>query len=191
MPFILQVSPHLTPEALVERFKSCQDADERLRLQAVMLKSEGWAAKTIADICKRREDWVRRTVHVYNEGGPEALEDGRRENGRERVLSPSACEELSVALLHPPADGGLWTSPKVAAWIEEHHSIAVSDHTAWLYMVRTGHTRQIPRPKHPDADPQAQEAFKKGGLKVVFETSFEDIPTRKSRSGPKTRGGSA
>ncbi len=38
MPFILQVHPHLTPEALVERFKWCKNAGERLRLQAVMLK---------------------------------------------------------------------------------------------------------------------------------------------------------
>ena len=190
MPFILHVSPHLTPSALVERFKCCRDAGERLRLQAVMLKSEGWSAKSIADICKRREDWVRRTVHVYNEGGPDALQDGRRDNGRERVLNPFACEQLAVALLRPPADGGLWTSPKVSAWIEEHFNSAVRPHTAWMYMVRTGHTRQVPRPKHPDADPKAQEAFKKGGSKAVFETSFENIPRRKSRSGPKTKGGS-
>jgi hypothetical protein len=64
MPFILQVHPHLTPEALVERFKWCKNAGGRLRLQGVMLKGEGWSAKAIADICKRREDWVRRTVHV-------------------------------------------------------------------------------------------------------------------------------
>lgn len=190
MPYILRVSPHLTPEALVERFKACGDADERLRLQAVMLKSEGWSAKAIADICKHREDWVRRTVRAYNEGGPDALADGRRDNGRERVLSPAACEELSSALLHPPPDGGLWTSPKVSAWIEEHHGISVSAHTAWAYMVRTGHSRQIPRPKHPDADKEAQEAFKKGGSKVVFQTSFENIPTPRSRSGRKTRGDS-
>lgn len=190
MPYILEVSPHLTPQALVERFKNCRDADERLRWQAVMLKSEGWTAKAIADVCKRREDWVRRTVRGYNEGGPDALADGRRENGREPALSESACLELSAALLLPPPDGGLWTSPKVSAWIEEHHGISVTPHTAWAYMVRTGHSRQIPRPKHPDADEGAQEAFKKGGLKVVFETSFEHIPARKSRSGPKTRGGS-
>jgi transposase len=190
MPFILQVHPHLTPEALVERFKWCKNAGERLRLQAVMLKSEGWSAKAISDICKRREDWVRRTVHVYNDGGPEALADGRRDNGRERVLGVVACEQLSAALLQPPPDGGLWTSPKVSAWIEEHHGLIVSEHTAWAYMVRTGHRRQVPRPKHPDADLEAQEAFKKGGFKVVFETSFEPTPTRKSRSGRRTKGGS-
>lgn len=30
-----------------------------------MLKAEGRTARDIADICKRKEDWVRRTVRRY------------------------------------------------------------------------------------------------------------------------------
>ena len=190
MPYILMVTPHLTAEEMVGRFKKCADPGERLRWQAVMLKSEGRTARDIADICKRREDWVRRTVHTYNDGGPDALIDGRRENGSDRLLDEAKCAELAIALVGNAPDGGLWSSRKVARWIHDKTGTAVTEHTGWLYMVRSGFTRQVPSPKHPDADQEAQEAFKKGGSQIVFETSFENIPTPKSKSGRKTKGAS-
>ena len=58
--------------------------DELLDLAATMFAERGLRATTvrdIADVCKRREDWVRRTVRAYNEDGPEGLVDGRQENG--------------------------------------------------------------------------------------------------------------
>lgn len=190
MPSILKVSPHLTQEELVRRFKQCKDVGERLRWQAVMLKAEGRSARDIADVCKRREDWVRRTVRAYNEGGPDALVDGRRDNGREPILNESLREELAAALRKDPPDGGLWTAPKVTAWIKEKTGAQVDPHTGWLYLVRAGFTRQLPRPKHPDANEEAQQAFKKGGFKATWTTSFEPIPKPRSRSGPRTKPGS-
>ena len=117
-----------------------------------MLKSEGRTAKDIADICKRREDWVRRTVHAYNDGGPDALVDGRRDNGSDRLLDEAKCAALAVALESDAPDGGLWSARKVARWIQDQTGTTVNEHTGWLYMVRSGFTRQVPRPKHPDAD---------------------------------------
>ena len=189
MPFILQVSPHLTPDQLVERFKGCKDAALALRWQAVMLKSEGWSARDIAAVCKRKEDWVRRTVRAYNDGGPEALEDGRAENGRDPVLEDGLCIALSQALLQPAPDGGLWTSRKVSAWIEARTGTRVSERTGWVYLVKAGFTRQLPRPKHPDADQEAQDAFKKGGSRVAFSSSFENTRGSRSRTGRKTKPG--
>ena len=190
MPRILEVTPHLTSDELVERFRACRDAGERLRWQAVMLKAEGRATKDIADICKRRTDWVRRTVRNYNAGGPEALLDGRKNNGREPALDEGLRAELAEVLLHDPVDGGLWTSAKVASWIEERTGKGVHQRTGWVYLVKAGFSRQTPRPRHPDADQEAQEAFKKGGSPAVFETSFESTPRQRSRSGRKTKGDS-
>ncbi len=188
MPTILKVAPHLSHDELVRRFKDCRNAREQLRWQAVMLKAEGWSSVNIASICKREEDWVRRTVRRYNEEGPDGLLDGRRDNGVERVLNDARCAELAAALRAPPPDGGLWSARKVAAWIKEKVGVEVHEHTGWLYMMRVGFTQPVPRPKHPDADGEAQEAFKKGGLQVLFETSFESIPERRSRSGRRTKG---
>jgi len=191
LPSILHVLPHLSPEEVVKRFKRCVSSGERLRWQAVMLKAEGRTAVDIADVCKRREDWVRRTVRAYNEGGPEALLDHRQSNGRAFLVDDSAIELLGAAMRGPSPDGGFWSARKVVRWIAEKYGITVSESTALACMGRAGFTKQAPRPKHPDANEEAQVAFKKGGLRAVFETSFERIPTPKSSSGRKTKGDSA
>ena len=187
MPSILRVSPHLTPEEMVARFKKCRDAGERLRWQAVMLKAEGRGSTDIADICKKEVDWVRRTVRAYNAGGPDALKDHRSTNGQAAVLDAAGTAELRAALLGPAPDGGFWTGKKVAWWIGQKIGRPLSEHTGVDYLRKLKFTKQVPRPKHPDADEKAQEAIKQGGLKVVFETSFENTPAPRSRSGPKTR----
>ena len=190
MSLILRVSPRMPHPEIVARFRACRDGSEKLRWQAVMLKGEGWSAADLGQICKRKEDWVRRTVRRFNEEGPEGLLDGRATNGRERMLSAEEETDLWEALQGTPPDGGIWTSPKVAAWIAERVGRPVDELTGWRYLRRLGFTPQRPRPKHPGADEKAQAAFKKGGFKVSWTTSFEPTPEPRSRSGRRTKPGS-
>jgi transposase len=61
-----------------------------------------------------------------------------------------------------PDDGGLWTAPKVAAWIAERTGMTVDASTAWRAMRRLGFTLQVPRPRHRGAaTAEEQAAFKK------------------------------
>ena len=187
MPPNLRVEPHLTEDEVVARFKACAVGDEKLRWQAVMLKLKGWRSPRIAEACARREDWVRRTVRTYNAQGPEGLEDGRVSNGNPRLLSPEQEAALAEALEAPCPLGGLWDGPKIARWVASEWDIHFTQDTGRAYMRRLGFSRQTPRPRHPQADKDAQEAFKKGGFSAVFETSFETTPRPKSRSGRKTK----
>ena len=189
MAFILRVSPRLTQSEIERRFRLCQDAREKLRWQAVMLKGQGRPAADIAVICQRREDWVRRTVRRFNEEGPEGLLDGRANNGAARLLSAEQEQQLAAAIEGPAPGGGVWTSGRVAEWCAANLQIRMSEDAGWRSLQRLGFSRQSPRPKHPDADPKAQEAFKKGGSRAVFESSWERIPASKSKSGPKTKPG--
>jgi transposase len=141
----------------------------------------------MADICKRREDWVRRTVRRYNHMGPDGVTDERHGNGREPYLNEQQQTDLWQAIQGPAPDGGLWTAPKVAKWIDEKAGCKVDDHTGWLYVRRLGYARQSPRPTHPEAHEKAQEAFKKRGFKKLSIALFESIPTPTSRSGRKTK----
>src|SRR6202043_2962166 len=53
-----------------------------------------------------------------NAEGPEALGDLRRRNGAPAtILKPGLLARLRDRLGEPPADGGLWSSSKVAAWM--------------------------------------------------------------------------
>ena len=88
--------------------------------------------------------------------------DGRQHNpGATPLLSPAQQAKLRAALAEPPQDGGLWTSAKVAAWIKGETGHAVHVVRGWEYLRTLGYTPQIPRPRHPKADPAAQAAFKK------------------------------
>ncbi|MBM4367995.1 MAG: winged helix-turn-helix domain-containing protein [Deltaproteobacteria bacterium] len=188
MAFILRVSPRMTPREVERAFKSCKDADERLRWQAVMLKQAGRSTSDIAAVCCRSSAWVRRTVTRYNQDGAAGLRDGRKGNGRERLLTAEQEAELSTAIQGDSPDGGLWTGPKVAAWIAEHTGAEEIDpSTGNNYLRRLGFTRQVPRPAHPGADKEAGEAFKKGGFKAFLTTSLGNTRPPGSRSGPRTR----
>ena len=191
MPRELRVAPHLTHIEVATRFKSCRHVDEKTRWQAVMLKMAGWPTPDIAQACGHEVDWVRRTVRRYNEMGPDGITDQRQNNGAKRMLTKEEHEALREALLGLPPDGGLWTAKKVAAWITATTGKPARPHTGWLYLKRLGFSRKTPRPRHPDADPEAQEAFKKGGFTAVFETSFESTPMPRSRSGRRTKPASA
>jgi len=186
----LPVAQHLTMDQLAERFRRCTTPDERDRLHCVPPKLRGMTSAAIASIFLRKEDWVRRTVRRYNAFGPDALKDGRAENGAPRVLDDEGMDALMACLALPPEDGGLWSGPKVAAWIRTRTGGTCTDRTGWAYLVRAGYSLQQPRPSHPAADKTAQEAFKKGGLQNGFRASLRPIPAAPSRSGRWMRPGS-
>ena len=110
------------------------------------------------------EDWVRTIVHRYTTTGPAGVVDRRRANPGQRPLrTPELRSERRQALAADPPDGGLWTSPKVAAWMTSRLARAVSKQRAWEAMRSLGFSRHQPRPHATTADPAAQEAFNKGG----------------------------
>jgi hypothetical protein len=69
---------------------------------------------------------------------------------------------LRAALAEPPADGGLWTGPKVAAWMAARLGREVWPQRGWGYLKKLGHSLQVPRPRHAKAaSPEEQVAQKK------------------------------
>jgi transposase len=78
------------------------------------------------------------------------------------LLSARQQAELDQALQSPPADGGLWSGPKVAQWIAKKTGRAhVHPQRGWDYLQRLNYSGQRPRPRHANADEAAQTAFKK------------------------------
>lgn len=52
-------------------------------------------------------------------------------------------QELDQALDQPPADGGMWTGPKVAAWMRERLGRDVDPRLGWDYLQRLGRSSRI------------------------------------------------
>jgi len=81
---------------------------------------------------------------------------------RPPLLSAAQQQELAAAVQGPAPTGGLWTGPEVARWIAEKTGRAqVAPQRGHDYLRRIGMSPQLPRPRHTNADPAAQEAFKK------------------------------
>src|ERR671917_408648 len=76
----------------------------------------------------------------YNAFGPEALGDRRRRNGRAAgLLTEAVLAALAERLTRPPEDGGLWSGPKVAAWMARHLGLAkVHPQRGWEALQRIG-----------------------------------------------------
>ena len=178
MTSTLRVSPRLSVRDLEKRYQRCTKVDEREHLLCVLLTLKGRSSAEIAELFMHKEDWVRRTVRRTNARGPEGLKDGRAENGAPRTLDDELMAEFKDRLESPPDDGGLWSGPKAAAWIRSRTGKTCTDRTGWAYLRRADYTLQRPRPKHPDADREAQEGFKKGALQLGFRALLLPIPSR-------------
>src|SRR3954454_16589547 len=103
---------------LGERFRVAADTRSARHVQAIWLLAKGHEVAEVAATTAFGVRWVEKLLARYNAGGPDALGDLRRRNGtRATILKPELLDKLRLRLAGPPADGGLWTSGKVAAWM--------------------------------------------------------------------------
>lgn len=163
------VADHLGTEELAARYRAARDRAardpiERSRWQMVRLLVAGRSLQEVAEVTGYSTRWVREVVRRYNADGPAGLADRRHANtGAAPLLDDHGRRALEAALEDPPAEGGLWTCAKVAAWIARRTGRErVPAQRGWAYLRRTGHSPQVPRPRHVRAaDPAAQAAFQK------------------------------
>jgi transposase len=186
MSTLAALAPHLTVDELFERYRSCTNAVEKTHWQILWWRAQGRRTGEVADLTGFKPDWIRRLVRRYNEGGPDAVLDGRANNGAEPMLDLGKQEELLSLLMGPAPDGGLWNGPKVARWMAEQLGHKVHPQRGWDYLQRLGLSTQSPRPRHLDADAAAQEEFKKNSTRSLPKSSAR-TRTPRSSSGAKTR----
>jgi len=156
-----KLETHLSPEQLKQRYQAATDRAERNHFQTLWLISQGHTQAEAAQIVGYSERWVHQLVKRYNADGVASMRDLRHEHiGAARALDKEGEDELSAALQARPADGGIWTSRKTAAWISGRLGRKVSTTSGWRTLRRLGHTPKRPRPRHKLSDPEAQEAFK-------------------------------
>ena len=163
MPKRLTANSHLSLDELAARYRSSKEAVERSHWHIIWLLAQGKTTQEIAAVTGYSVPWIRALIHRYNDAGPAALGDLRRANpGGRFLLSAVQQADLQQTLdTSPPPDGGLWSGPKVAAWILAHTGRQVSPQRGWEYLKRLEFSQCVLRPRHAKADPAAQEAFKK------------------------------
>jgi transposase len=164
MPSPIKLKPHLTEQELYQRYRKCQQAREKIRWRALYLINKGGVANHVAKRVGRSSGWITNLAHRYNQQGAAAVSDQRGEvaAGPKPTLNAKQAQAVETALRGPAPDGGLWTSPKVAAWIRKKTGKDVHPTTAWRAMRASGFTPQVTRPRHRQAaTEEEQAAFKK------------------------------
>ncbi|HET9529294.1 MAG TPA: helix-turn-helix domain-containing protein [Blastocatellia bacterium] len=131
---------HLSEAELKNRYRLCKDPKEARRWHALWLISQGFTTQEAGRLTGLQPSWVRRIASSYNEKGPESIIDGHRNNpgGAKSRLNIEQLEELRETLKQPPPDGGIWTGPKVAAWIEERTNKKTYAQLGWVYLKNLG-----------------------------------------------------
>jgi transposase len=187
------VADHLSVSALEQQYRSCTDVTAARHFQAIWLLAKGHEIAEVSATVSFARRWVERLLARYNAQGPQALGDLRRRNGTSpTILRPDLLDKLKERLREPPPDGGLWTGPKVAAWMARELGLAaVLPQRGWEALKAINWSVQKPRPRHPAAaTPEEQEAFKKSWSRLS-PRSGPSTQTRRSKSGQSTSTASA
>lgn len=161
----LPLHPHLPAPELSQRARQAPNLVEARRWQLLALVADDKTVKDAASLVGLNVYYARRVVRRYNRQGPTSLRDRRLEQTppvRPPLLSAEQQQELAHAVQGPAPGGGLWTGPDVARWIAAKTGRAqVRPQRGHDYLRRVGMSPQRPRPRHTDANPADQAAFKK------------------------------
>jgi transposase len=152
----LPIVPHLSHEEIDRRYRSCSNAAEKTRWHVLWLVTrpdDPPSATKAAQLVGFTPAWGRAILKRYNACGPDALRDGRQHNGADPKLTPQQQAELFTALQAEPPDRGLWSGPKVAAFVRERFGVTIRKQTGWQWLKDLGFRLVVPRPRHPKAAP--------------------------------------
>jgi transposase len=135
-------------------------------------------------------DWVQRD----NAEGLAGLHD-RPRSGRQPRLTPEQMAELETVVEQgpdPARDGVVrWRRVDLKALIQARFDVELHERSVGKVLRRLGFARLSVRPQHPSSQPEAQEAFKKGSLGWCRRRCLSTRKACRSRSGSRTRPGSA
>jgi transposase len=156
---------HLTSDELETRYKTATSPRDARHWQLLWQISLENTIQNSARMIAMHYDQARNLVRKYNQQGPDSIPDQRKTRNhtpRNPLLSPEQRRKLFEALQQKHPDGGLWTGPKVATWIEtETGREQVLPQLGWTYLKRLGFSLLRPRPRHEQTSEEKQAEFKK------------------------------
>ena len=163
MPVAITRDEH-SPADLRREAACTHNADAARRMLALALVLEGKSRTEAARICGMDRQTLRDWVHRYNAEGLAGLAD-RPHPGRTPRLSPAQMADLEAIVEtgpDPTRDGVVrWRRIDLQAVIAQRFGIAVHERTVGKLLRKLDFAKLSVRPQHPQADPEAQAAFKK------------------------------
>jgi len=154
------------PEGTVERMDELLagskelSAREHARVMCIRLLALGWEAQDVAEaVGLSRSSVYRRKTEYLSEGESTLSTDGwgGRRGG---VLTPEQEAQFVAHFEDAAREGQLITAAAMLSELERRCGESPDPSTLYRILARHGWRKVIPRPRHPQADPERQEAFK-------------------------------
>ena len=168
--------------------------EQARRLLAIALVLEGSSRADAARSAGMDRQTLRDWVHRFNAAGAEGLVD-LKAPGRQRRLSLEQQQELAHSLESGPQltrDGVVrWRLADLCVLVERRFGIRYQERGMGKLVRALGFSRVSARPQHPKSDPEVQAQFKKNLPTGLPLPSATRVRANGSRSGFKTKAGSA
>ena len=153
-------APADTAAALHAQYRAEPVAEVRTRLHALWLLRRGEGPTAVAAVVGVGRNAVQRWLRWYRAGGLEAVRSHRRGGpGKPSFLTRDQARQLVAEA----ARGRFATAQAVRDWLAAEFGVVYSVGSLYTLLPRLGIRLKVPRPRHTQADPQAQAAWKKGG----------------------------
>lgn len=184
-----------TPADLRREAGRSADARASRRMLALALVMEGQSREAAARNCGMDRQTLRDWVHHYNAEGVAGLSDRPHGGGAPRKLT----EEQEAALAEWVRRGPVLETDGVVRWrvvdlrqkIAREFNVELHERSVGKLLRRLRFRRLSVRPRHPEADPAAQQTHKKT-IPIWSPPSFRPRPeANRSSSGCKMKPASA
>jgi transposase len=157
----------LSVDELERRYRAAKEPHERSWWQILWLLSRGRLAKEIAESTGYSRYWIGQIAKRYNAEGADGMRNRQYTHSHraQPLLSAEQLADLAAAVRGPAPEGEEWVGRTVAEWMSHTLGRRVSVQVGWVYLVKLEGKRRKPRPRHVQADAEAQEAFKKSSVR--------------------------
>src|SRR6476646_10270235 len=148
------------------------------------------AAETCGMDCQTLRDWV----HRYNAAGLAGLRNLKSPGAGSKLTARQQAELAELVEAGPdPAVHGVvrWRRVDLRDELQRRFGVALHERSVGKVLARLGYRKLSVRSRHPQSDEAAQEAFKKTLLRPSRHRSPLTPKASRSKSGSRTRRGSA
>jgi len=160
------------------------------RMLALAMVLDGADRKSAAETCGMDRQTLRDWVHRYNAEGLRGLHDLKTPGPKPKLTAEQQAELVRLVEAGPdPACHGVvrWRRVDLRDELERRFGVVLHERSVGKVLAKLGYRRLSVRPRHPQADEEAQEAFKKTSPRRSRH-SFPSTPkTSRSKSGSRTK----
>lgn len=124
--------------------------------------AEGRSFQEALNLTRYSYQGADKIIDAYHANGVASLEDQRQHNrGAPTLLSDAELLLLARSIRADTALGGVWNGQRVQNWVQKELGKKVQLSRCYEFLDAVGYSPQVPRPRHVEADPVSQDAFKK------------------------------